>query len=75
MNLQLSDLLISCEKCNGKGEIPFIPSKTKEQFGSHLTWKSPEVCSNCRGKGVILTQTGKVFIEFIKLTKGKFFNY
>ena len=55
MNIQLTDLIVKCEKCGGKGMI----NEGSERMGHQYT------CGSCRGEGKLLTDAGRVLKEFI----------
>lgn len=70
--LTMDDLLPTCVKCEGTGKLdnPLVDNN-RGSFGTHLVWASPIDCDICQGHGVMPSETGKVFIEFIKRAKSK----
>ncbi len=71
MELKLEDLMIDCDVCQGTGKVrnPKV-GKVPNQIG-------PETveCEKCKGKGVLLTESGKTLLRFIQQAKAKSLPY
>ena len=63
MNLQMSDLIVPCDKCKGSGRI-LPPTDPRPAMGMGATiWHGD--CEACNGLGGKLTANGKVVRDFL----------
>lgn len=66
INLKLDDLYKGkCDKCKGEGKY----DEKVEASGLTITTNNKVNCKDCDGRGIKLTETGKVLEEFIKILK------
>lgn len=73
MSFTVDELLPFCKKCEGSGKMenPILKQQNRS-FGTRIVSASPVDCDECQGKGVIPTESGKAFIEFINRARSKF---
>ena len=78
MEIKLSDLMSNCEKCDGAGKLenPALANQSGSFGQRRVTWATPVDCATCNGKGVILTESGTVLLNFVqKLRERRFLTW
>ena len=69
MNLKMEDLFVTCEKCNGEGNI--TETTPKSGFPGVSGMKTFGPCKACKGIGGSLTETGNTLVQFLRLIQQK----
>ena len=68
MNLKSEELYGKCQRCGATDKY-----KTQGGEDSLRLTVVDEICPECGGKGIKLTETGEIFKEFIKALKDRGF--
>lgn len=76
MELKLEDLMFDCKVCKGTGGVR-NPKLDDNHGNLVMRVVEPQTveCETCNGKGVILTESGKVLLVFLQRAKSKMLMY
>ncbi|MEJ7623752.1 MAG: hypothetical protein WKF34_07145 [Pyrinomonadaceae bacterium] len=73
MELQMSDLQNQCEDCDGTGKLENPVMKDQNRgYGTRTSYATPVDCERCNGQGIIVTDSGQVVIDFLRLIRSKY---
>jgi hypothetical protein len=76
MDLKLEDLMFDCKVCQGTGGVR--NPKLDDNRGNlvrRVVGPLTVECEACNGKGVVLTESGKVLLLFLQRAKSKMLMY
>lgn len=68
MDMKFEDLVVTCEKCGGAGEIKESGGSTG---GFGMSWSKQYPCTACAGRGTNLTPQGEELLKFFRHLKIK----